>query len=278
MPWNTRYTTFKVALDCDYDIGDLSGILVDARRTDPGPTRSHLTDNALKELVRVCYYASLRKEEGTFPRFRAFAHPQPGKKDGLRTAMRFDPPIPIDVEALRKLAAAFPTEASLLVVDESPGGLVLIAAMSPHMASAGGRPGEPRLWDASRIGGLEISVDGPADLRVWEGVAGLHYRAGRVREMASFELESIGRGWLDDLGGRIVSQAASETGIPAAEKLFGGGKNATQLLGSVLNRGLGIMVGGGHGGALVMCPGPTEGVVDIGYSLDDFDVPSSSAT
>lgn len=271
MPWNTRQLGLQVDLDRNYTHVDVAEFLISHRAGAGSPFTSHICDDSVRRLIDVAYYASLRPEEGRYPVFRLFSYPTARKQDELRTLARFAQPIECTADALRGLAAAFPPSSNLLVVDERDERLLISGVISPHMASTR-TSSRPQLWTSGRPGGLEISVDAPAEFRLYESVVNVHYKAGRLRGIAPLLVASIGPDWIGAFGGSMVDRAATELGVPDANLRFGGAQAAAKLIRSIISFALGEMATASHGGALVIVPDAGLVEVDLKYHVNDMDI------
>ena len=218
MPWDKYFINLRPGDEADLDGPEkLVQVLLAAREDANKGMQSHLADEQLGTVVNAAYYPSLRPEEGRYPRFRLFAYHSAVSADSLRRTVSFDAPIPFGVEALRRLAAAFPPLSNALVVVEEAGEVTITGSISLDITSGGAQAGRPELWVSGGFPtGLHLIVDGPGEIRVSETFLAVKLRGGRLSDLVPLTLGGT-VAWLDGLAESIVDKVAREHGhrLPA---------------------------------------------------------------
>ena len=142
------YTTVSLGDDGEL-LGpdDLTDVLIKGREHSGAGMRSHLGDSQLRTVIRTAFYASLRPEEGRYPRFRLFARHDAGGPDSLRGTVIFSKPIPLGVESLRMMASAFPPGENALVLVQEGEDIQIRGAINLEIPSRGQPAGRPEFWN-----------------------------------------------------------------------------------------------------------------------------------
>ena len=131
MSWNTIKSRVNLSsVDVPSGPDTLAEILVSVRDVGPSALVSHLSDVGLKRLIELVYYGSQYSEEGRYPTCRFFSYPKADKDDQLFTVTVFNPPIPLDLASMRKLAHIAPRDRHALVIVEDGDSLMVTRLMS----------------------------------------------------------------------------------------------------------------------------------------------------
>ena len=227
MPLNS----FTVGLTIGDDLPELSGpddlssaiihlrkSLVELHDGDVG-WLSPISDDGIRRLIKLAFYASLAAEEGRYPRFRLINRIDDGA-DTVGFAAAFDTPI-IDVESLRRLApTAAETDGALLIV-ERDGSLHCTGSLVVSDMGFGTRIGRPEIVGVGRSPSLIIRVDGPGSLRATDTAYTLLLNRGRIRQVVDYWLVRQVQGLWNELAAQIGESTASIHGAES-RAYFGG--------------------------------------------------------
>lgn len=137
-----------------------------------------LGDAELAELVGTAYEVSYRQDEGRYPRFAIFVASRRETRLFETAEVLFDPPIPLHVRALRRLAAAVPPRPHALLLRSTPEGLGIVGI--GRFETAGALLPEDQTGLYLRAEGLVLEVNGPGDIAIHEAREVRALRAGRI--------------------------------------------------------------------------------------------------
>jgi hypothetical protein len=186
----------------------------DAARRDKKGVYGNISDEGLRTLVTLSYFASQSIEEGLYPRFRIYVVPAtdaPADSEDPWQLVRFARPILLqEVDDLRRLAPCVASHDFALEAHEQfdEGGkalLVCVGIRIAHSDEGGSRLFSTSSWARHVRPGLMIRVDGPGELRVSEGGRALDLRAGRLTALGGLPVHPVA-GWLEEVASRLAEQ------------------------------------------------------------------------
>lgn len=214
-----------------------------------------IDDTALRCLLRAVYGASLRPEEGHYPRLMLHV---PLKRDTeLAPSLCFVDPIPLTAETLRKLSPAVPPYPLALVVDQAAEQRSTPVAIGTRRIDGGGFRLMPQLDYRVAVYnvGVYVRIDGPGAISVTD-----------ARVPADIRLWSLSGGrlvqGLDVFDCPVLGQASTDAytaGVPnphtsGAEQYH----RIQRVLRGLLARVLGEASSIGHGGAFLQLPAGSQ--------------------
>ncbi len=184
-------------------------------RPPTGATRreayGNISDEGLRRLVMLSYFASQAVEEGRYARFRLFVSPEgnlpPAWRDPWQLIPFNQPVILREIDDLRRLAPCAASHDVALEVREqqSPGESLEIASTGIRLAHSGDSGAEmfsTSLWARRVRPGLMIRVDGPGELRISDGQSAWDLRAGKLSDLGSIVTQPLAS-WLETLARKL---------------------------------------------------------------------------
>jgi len=231
-----------------------------------------VSDAGLRRLLDLSFQVSLTTEEGRHPRFRIFvgargaSSVQATSLDGPRTVARFEPPLELTDQLLRRIAPSVSSRGHALGVVEHDRHLYTDGILGLAEGSDAPQWGSPQLTSEAVVPGLMVRVDGPGILRVTEKGT-WELRAGRIQPVHHYAILRIVREWFAELSATFPAQAGGDADPrPHAyepEAIF------DSVWSSVLASALATQ----HGGAFVVLPGePPARNLHITYRADRLDL------
>jgi len=225
-----------------------------------------LSDDGVKKLVNLVYYASLVPEEGRYPRFTVVCQ---DPRNEVFLVSRMDPLALDGVDPLRRLAPACTEPNCALLVAERDGQIVCEGVVNIGSTYAT-HPGRPGVYPNSPPR-LRVVVLAPAHIRVAEGTPSYELRAGKVRSLCPYYVrEATGQLW-QAAERRIKRDAISVIG----EKYTQVARDPLPFM-LVLSRMLRRAVDARHGGAFIFLPDLPQDGRDFGltvlYRTTDLDL------
>lgn len=246
--------------------GELLAVLLqsrDAGRRAKPEIYGAISDEGVRQLVLLSYFASQSAEEGRYPRFRLFVSPSANLPPSLTDPwqlLKFGHPIDLaEVDDLRRLApCAASHDLALEVHERNDGGQTTMSCVGVRLAHSGEGGAEvlsTSLWARHVRPGLMVRVDGPGELRVSEAGRALDLRAGKLVNMGSLPTHPL-PGWLDPLARKLAAKDRHEKHINHAAHFAW-----NELLHSSSEQG--------RGACLVVLPeaGLTADQVEADYSI-----------
>lgn len=231
---------------------ELARLLISYRRTIDRPGRADLADDMIERLVSIAFHASLMKDEGRYPLFRLFA-PAEDALDGSLD-IKFVGRQQVDVESLRRLAAAFDSATHALVVGVEEDELWCHGAISIDKPLSNVPFDQPAFWGrVSGIPGFVVIAEGPGELTVSEGGLSLQLIGGSISEIVPVSSADAVRRWASTTAevlslrfrGRMDSRTALSRTLSA---------QLENMLFDLLARILEATVYQRHGGAIALLP------------------------
>jgi hypothetical protein len=219
-----------------------------------------LTDDGVRKLISLLYYASLMPEEGRFPPFKVTCH------DLDHTAYlvgRFDP-IPLDKpDALRRLAPACTRQESALLVAERDGAIFCEGVLDVDSMGFGTILGMPGVVGTGLSPTFQVEVFGPGHVRAGEwGCPSYEIRAGRVRPLSSYYVRPATQWLTDAIQTKVTRLALPSMGEQFAERI----RDARPFM-LVLSKMLRLAADARHGGAFVFLPEAPTDATPLGLKL-----------
>jgi hypothetical protein len=223
-----------------------------------------ITEQGLGRLLLLAYQASFSTAEGRSTRARLFVPDVDGEAHPVGVNHLFTPPKQLsEPKVISQLAPALVSEDSALVVRETPGGLIC-AGISLLDAGDAGRPllGMPRGWTRA-VGGLQVQILAPGELRVSEGRAEYTLRANQV--LVSSWVASAARVdcWMEELTQTLARWCSARDRGWANRPLTVPGADVRALWSHVLREAVRLR----HGGAFVVVPDPREAPITLKHPI-----------
>jgi hypothetical protein len=224
-----------------------------------------ISEIGLQRLLELAFHTSLTTEEGRHPRFRFFVS-APSVVDAMPPIARFDPPIPLRPDTLRRMVPAVSSRLhAVKVVEAKSGGLFADSVLAVDELGEASGVGRPEISMGLGLPGLMIRVDGPGRLRATERGFTWELRDGRVRPLNHYAVISVVRRWFGDLAASLQK----EHGVPVAP---GADDDPGVVFDAVWSFVLATTVAAGHGGAFVVIPGEPGPELRIKYPARDLDL------
>lgn len=240
----------------------LAELLIEARKVQPDWT-GPISDDGIRTLVNLIFFASLMPEEGRYPRYKLVCEPAEGS---LFLVTKIDP-LPLDgVNQIRRLAPACTHPECALLVAERDGSLWCDGVMNVGGMGYETMPGHPGVISVGRSPGLHLEVFGPGHLRGSETILGAYeIRAGRIRALSAYDGPEPVRNLLNSLQARVTREVPTRLGEDG-QKYEMRVKDWRPLL-QVLSRLLRTAADARHGGAFVFLPDARRDPAEYGLKI-----------
>ncbi len=226
-------------------------------------TEGKLTKEGLTRIVELCYRVSLSTEEGRHPRFTVFV-PGPAAERHLRLVARFEPPILLSAQTLRRLVPSIPAGAHALCVEQRGDEHVATGVLSLRDATDVPQLGRPAVSFGLGLPGLTLRVDGPGQARATEKGLTWELHTGHVKPVSHYAILRAVQDWFSLLALWLVRDYRDEEGAEALREREGLGDPAL-VFDSVWSYVLAITIAGGHGGAFAIIPDDDETSLVLKY-------------
>ncbi|WP_417374553.1 putative sensor domain DACNV-containing protein [Gimesia maris] len=168
----------------------------------------NISDDGVRFVVTLAYYASQCAEEGDYPRFRIFiaTSAELAQTPDPWQLGRFAEAIPLnDVDDLRRLAPCAASHDYALEVEEQENKIVCTGIRLAHSGEGAISVLSTSLWARHLRPGLMIRVDAPGLLRVSEAQRAWDLRAGGLSDLGSLPVQPTPL-WLNPLAERLASK------------------------------------------------------------------------
>jgi hypothetical protein len=221
-----------------------------------------VSEQALGRLLLLAYQASFYTDEGRYTRARLFVPDVDRQAHPLRINHLFSPPRPLAApNVISQLAPALVADDAALVVQETAGGLVCVG-ISMLDADDASRPllGMPRGWTGA-VGGLQVQVLAPGELRVSEGRADYMLRANRILGYSWVASVAQVDRWIEEVTQHLTARFSPEE---MGGNLTVPGADLRALWSHVLREAVRLR----HGGAIVVVPEPRLAPIEIKYATE----------
>jgi hypothetical protein len=206
-----------------------------------------LSENGLRQLVEMVFYASMSPEEGRFPRFKVTTNSHFG-------VARLESVLLRDAEVLRRLAPACTHPDCALLVSERDGKLWCDGIVNVGTLGWDWSPGLPGTSSGGHPPMYQMTVRDPGHV-AGSGMGSFELRAGTIRRLCSYTalqpVMALHHEFTCHLKRTVVDKAG-----PEAAAMFGGIDRSLQADGFflILSRMLRMAIEGRHGGAFVVLP------------------------
>lgn len=240
----------------------LAELLIEARNVQSGWT-GPISDNGIRTLINLIFFASLVPDEGRYPRYKVVCEPAEGSVF-LVTRIA---PIPLDdVNQIRRLAPACAHSDCALLVAERDGTLWCDGVMNVGGMGYETIAGYPGVIGVGRSPGLHLEVFGPGQLRGSETMFGAYeIRGGHIRALSAYYSPEPVRNLINTLQARVNADVLSRLGEDS-RKYEMQVKDWRPLL-QVLSRLLRTAADARHGGAFVFLPDENRDPADYGLKI-----------
>jgi hypothetical protein len=247
---------------------ELAKVVLALRKWEREPAiEGAISDGGVRRLLELAFQTSLTVEEGRHPRFRFFVA-APSTEWTAPPIARFDPPIALRPDSLRRMVPAVGSRLhALRVVEARSGGLFADSVLAVDELGEGSAVGRAEVSVGLGLPGLMVRVDGPGSLRATERGFTWELRDGRVRPLNHYAVISVVRKWF----GELASTLLRETGTGAVD-LTAAESDPALVFDSVWSFVLSNTVATGHGGAFAILPGEPGPEVRIKYPARDLDL------
>jgi hypothetical protein len=228
----------------------------------PITEQAGVSEQGLGRLLLLAYQASFYTDEGRYTRARLFVPDVDRQAHPLRINHLFSPPRPLSgPNMISQLAPTLVADDSALVIQETAGELVCVG-ISLLDAEDASRPllGMPRGWTGA-VGGLQVQILAPGELRVSEGRADYTLRANRILGYSWVASVALVDRWIEELTEQLTARlSADELG----GSLTVPGADLRALWSHVLREAVRLR----HGGAFVVVPQPRQAPIEIKYAAE----------
>lgn len=247
----------------------LCRVLMMLRRWDKAPDlEGAISDSALRRLLDLSFQVSLTTEEGRHPRFRIYVGARGEPAAGPRTVARFEPPLPLTDQLLRRIAPSVSSRDHALCVVERDRRLLAEGILGLAEGADAPAWGSPELNTGAGVPGLMVRVDGPGILRATEKGT-WELRAGRIQPVHHYAVLRVVRDWFSELASTFLDQTSSVADLSHQPHHF----EPTAIFDSVWSSVLSSALATQHGGAFAVLPGaPPSRNLHITYRADRLDL------
>jgi hypothetical protein len=228
----------------------------------PITERGAISEEGLRRLLLLAYEASFFTDERRHTHGRLFVPDVDGQAHPVSTNHLFTPAKPlIEPKVISQLAPALISEDSALVIQESAGELACVGISLLDAADAS-RPllGMPRGWTRT-VGGLQVQIRGPGELRVSEGRVEYTLRANRILVSSWVASAAQVDRWIEELTLNLTARCSAQDKDWANPPVTVPGADVRALWSHVLKEAIGVR----HGGAFVVVPDPQRAPIEMKY-------------
>lgn len=226
-----------------------------------------ISEGGLRRLLELAFQVSLTTEEGRHPRFRFFVS-APTSEANVPPIARFDPPIALRTDTLRRMVPAVSSRLhALKVVEAKSGGLYADSVLAVDELGDAGGVGRPEISMGLGLPGLMVRVDGPGRLRATEKGFTWELRDGRVRPLNHYAVISVVRKWFSELASALLQETGAAAIVRATAE-----EDPAIVFDAVWSFVLATTVQTSHGGAFAILPGEPGPEVRIKYPARDLDL------
>jgi hypothetical protein len=214
----------------------------------------------------LAYQASFSTDEGRCTRARLFVPDVDQQAHPVRITHLFRPPRQLsEPTMIRQLAPALVSDDAALVVQESAGELVC-AGIGLLDAEDASRPllGMPRGWTGA-VGGLQVQILAPGELRLSEGRVEYTLRGNRVVGYSWVASAGQVDRWIEELTRDLTNRfLAGDRVWKAWPAVTVPGADIRALWSHLLREAVRLR----HGGAFVVVPDPRQAPIELKYALE----------
>lgn len=233
-------------------------------------SEGQLSPEGLTRLVELGYRVSLSTEEGRHPRFVMFV-PAPASEPYLQLVARFDPPVTLTAQSLRRLAPSIPAGSHALCVRESCDELIATGVTGLRNSKEVPAPGRPAVSFGLGLPGFTLRVEGPGVARATEKGLTFELAEGRVRCVSHYSVARPVGAWFERLALQLVGDFRGACGAEEmrAREALG---DPTLVFDSVWAYVLASTIATGHGGAFAVLPDDDEQSLAVRVRASDLDL------
>jgi hypothetical protein len=224
-----------------------------------------ISEQGLGRLLLMAYQASFYTDEGRSTRARLFVPDVDGQAHPISINHRFAPAKRLSgPKLLSQLAPSLVAEDAALVVQETGGELACVGISLLDAADAS-RPllGMPRGWTRA-VGGLQVQILAPGELRVSEGRAEYTLRANRILVYSWVASAAQVDRWVEELTLDLAAWCSSEDKDWTTLPLTVPGADVRALWAHVLREAVRLR----HGGAFVVVPDPARAPIKLKHPTE----------
>jgi hypothetical protein len=224
-----------------------------------------ISEHGLGRLLLMAYQASFYTDEGRYTHARLFVPDIDGQAHPVSVNHLFTPAKRLSgPKVISQLAPALIAEDSALVVREADGDLECVGISLLDAADAS-RPllGMPRGWTRA-VGGLQVQILAPGELRVSEGRAEYTLRANRILVYSWVASAGQVDRWIEEVTEELTASCAAADKDWASRPPTVPGADVRVLWSHVLRQAVRLR----HGGAFVVVPDPRQAPVALKYPIE----------
>src|SRR5262245_16479532 len=224
-------------------------------------------EQGLGRLLLLAYQASFYTDEGRSTRARLFVPDVDGQAHPVSINHLFTPPKRLSgPKVISQLAPTLVADDAALLVQETEGELDC-AGISLLDAADASRPllGMPRGWTRA-VGGLQVQVLAPGELRVSEGRAEYTLRANRILVYSWVASAAQVDRWIEELTLDLTAWCTAQDRDWATRPLTVPGADIRALWSHILREAVRLR----HGGAFVVVPDPRQVPIEMKYPTEQL--------
>jgi hypothetical protein len=229
-----------------------------------------ISREGMTRLVELAYRVSLSTEEGRHPRFVVFV-PAPASEDYLALVARFDPPVTLTAQTLRRLVPSIPAGGHALCVREAGDELIATGVTGLRNPKDVPSPGRPAVSFGLGLPGFVLRVEGPGLAQATEKGQTWELAVGHVRGVSHYSVARPVSDWFNGLSLHLISRFRDTCGPEELREREMLGDPAL-VFDSVWAYVLGTTIAAGHGGAFVVLPDDDEQHLNVKYRVSDLDL------
>ena len=233
-------------------------------------SEGHISSDGLTRLVELSYRVSLSTEEGRHPRFTVFV-PAPSAEEHMALVARFDPPVTLTAQTLRRIVPAIPAGSHALCVREAGDELIATGVTGLRNSKSLPTPGRPSVSFGLGLPGFTLRIEGPGLARATEKGLTWELNAGHVRGVSHYSVVRPVSDWFNGVALRLVSEFRDTCGSEQLRERENLG-DPSLVFDSVWAFVLASTVATGHGGAFVVLPDDDEQYLNVKYRASQLDL------
>src|SRR5262245_39618707 len=224
-----------------------------------------ISEQGLGGLLLLAYQASFYTDEGRYTRARLSVPDVAGQPHPVTVNHRFTTAKRLSgPKVISQLAPTLVAEDSALVIHETAGELACVGISLLDAADAS-RPllGMPRGWTRA-VGGLQVQILAPGELRVSEGRAEYTLRANKILVYSWVASAAQVDRWIEELTRDLTALASAADKDWTTRPLTVPGADVRALWSQVLREAVRLR----HGGAFMVVPDPQRAPIALKYPTE----------